>query len=135
MAVYEGITKERMGSAHRNCKMKKGRIGNKDTDRGRVEITFCSLASRVRSRSSFLVSVKSCPGVLVLSVPMSVNTGSNQCLIQTLRKGGGEGGGRSPKVMTNDQGPLGSGNLDPVLYSIFHICFRFLPRTSKKRSR
>ena len=36
MAVYDGITKERKGSAHGNYKMKKGRIGNEDTDRGRV---------------------------------------------------------------------------------------------------
>ena len=153
MAVYEGITKERMGSAHGNCKMKKGRIGNEDTDRGRVEITFCSLASRVHFRSSFLVLVKSCPGVLVLSVAMPVNTGSNQCRIQILRYEGGEGRGWSPKItfqpftpqfglkIRGEPGPPGhspgsvTGNLDPVVYSIFHICFRFLPRASKKRSR
>ena len=40
MAVYEGITKERMGSAHGNYKMKKGRISNEETDRVVFKLPF-----------------------------------------------------------------------------------------------
>ena len=65
---------------------------------------------------------------------------------------GGEGGAVSKRIfrpfepqfglkIRGEPGPPGhspgsaSGNLDPVVYSIFHICFRFLPRAIKKRLR
>ena len=60
MAVYDGTTKERMGSAHGNYKMKKGRISNEETDRVVFKLPFVPVLlprfSKVLSRSPGPVS-------------------------------------------------------------------------------
>ena len=79
MAIYEGITIKREWVVRTgNCKMKKGENRKVRFKLPFVPIFFYFPIHWVRFRSSFLVLVKSFPGVLVLSVAMPVNTGSNQ---------------------------------------------------------